>query len=127
MVLLVVHTGRMKAVIEKTKDAIHYVQELKQFRQRHRKLKGVFLIQNGDSSHTAAATLAYFDKAPKWWRPRYTPAHASWLNQAEILIHEFRKHYLKRGSWKSREAFIDHVLASWPEYNRRYAHPIEWT
>jgi hypothetical protein len=19
------------------------------------------------------------------------------------------------------------VLASWPEYNRRYAHPIEWT
>jgi hypothetical protein len=34
---------------------------------------------------------------------------------------------LKRGSWTSREAYIAHVMASWPEYNRLYAHPIEWT
>ncbi|HEY2589636.1 MAG TPA: hypothetical protein VGI81_28080, partial [Tepidisphaeraceae bacterium] len=35
--------------------------------------------------------------------------------------------YLRRGSWPAREAFIDHVLASAPEYNRLYAHPFEWT
>ena len=27
----------------------------------------------------------------------------------------------------SREEFVEHVLASGPEYNRRYAHPSEWT
>lgn len=63
----------------------------------------------------------------KWWRPRLTPAHASWLNQAEMLVGAFGYHYLRRGSWDDREAFIEHVLASGPEYNRLYAHPFEWT
>jgi hypothetical protein len=49
------------------------------------------------------------------------------LNQAEILIHAFKHYYLKRASWKSQEEFKTHVLASWPEYNHRYAHPFEWT
>jgi hypothetical protein len=30
---------------------------LQRFRQRHRHLRGVFLIQDGDPSHTATATL----------------------------------------------------------------------
>ena len=49
------------------------------------------------------------------------------MNQAEILIHAFKHYYLKRASWKSQEEFKTHVLASWPEYNHRYAHPFEWT
>ena len=60
-------------------------------------------------------------------RPRFTPAHATWLNQAELLNHAFSYHYLRRGSWTSREEFIAHIAISWPEYNARYAHPFEWT
>jgi hypothetical protein len=52
--------------------------------------------------------------------------HASWLNQAEPLIEAFSYHYLKRGSWSSRQELIEHVLASGPEYNQLYAHPFEW-
>ena len=26
-----------------------------------------------------------------------------------------------------RGEFVEHVAVSWPEYNRRYAHPFEWT
>src|ERR1022692_271496 len=37
------------------------------------------------------------------------------------------KHYLKRESWNTQEQFKTHVLASVPEYNHRYAHPVEWT
>ncbi len=55
------------------------------------------------------------------------PANASWLNQAEILIHAFKHYYLQRASWTSQEEFKIHVQASWPEYNHRYAHPFEWT
>ncbi len=124
---LVVHTGRMEVAAEATKDAQHYIEELRAFRHRHRGLKGVFLVQDGDPSHTAGETAAYWSDGPGWWRPRFTPAHASWLNQAELLIRAFGHRYLRRGSRVSREELTEHVLASAPEYNRFYAHPIEWT
>ena len=128
LMFLIVHSVQMEVVIEPRKDATHYIEVLHQFRQRHQTLNGVFLIQDGDPSHTAHDTQRYLtDDANRWWRSRYTPAHASWLNQAEILINSFSQHYLKRQSWTSRKAFIEHVLASAPEYNRCYAHPIEWT
>jgi hypothetical protein len=126
LLFLIVHTGRMEIAVEATKDAEHYIRELKAFRRRHRGLKGVFLIQDGDPSHTAGDTAAYWSGCRDWWRPRFTPAHASWLNQAELLAEAFGYHYLKRDSWSSREEFIEHVLASGPEYNRLYAHPFEW-
>jgi hypothetical protein len=127
LLFLIVHTGRMEIAVEAAKDAEHYIQELKAFRRRHRGLKGVFLIQDGDPSHTAGDTAAYWSGCHDWWRPRFTPAHASWLNQAELLAGAFGYRYLKRDSWGSREEFIEHVWASGPEYNRLYAHPFEWT
>src|SRR5262249_24755407 len=69
----------------------------------------VFLIQDGGASHIAGDTQNYFAKSHGWWRPRYTPANASWLNQAEILIHAFKHYYLKRKSWQSQEEFKTHV------------------
>jgi hypothetical protein len=127
LLFLVVHSGRMEVAVEAKKDAAHYIRELKAFRRRHRGLKGVFLAQDGDPSHTAGDTEEYCSACGDWWRPRFTPAHASWLNQAELLVGAFGYHYLKRDSWDSREEFIEHVLASGPEYNRRYARPFEWT
>jgi transposase len=127
LVFLVVHTGLMELVFLKQNDHEHYVPELELFRQQHQELKEMFLIQDGGSSHIAGETQNYFAKHKGWWKPRYTPANASWLNQAEILIHAFKHYYLKRASWRSQEELKTHVLASWPEYNHRYAHPFEWT
>lgn len=127
VLFLVVHTGRMEIAVEEAKDAAHCIRELKAFRRRHRGLKGVFLIQDGDPSHTAGDTAVDWSGGGDWWRPRFTPAHAAWLNQAELLTGAFGDHYLRRASWASREEFSEHVLASAPEYNRLYAHPVEWT
>jgi hypothetical protein len=127
LMFLIVHTGQMTVAHLDTKDSIHYTKALAAFRRQHHKLNGAFLIQDGDPSHTAAATEDYFKNGHGWWRPRFTPTHASWLNQAELLNGAFELRYLKRGSWSSREEFIDHVHDSWPEYNRFYAHPFEWT
>jgi hypothetical protein len=113
---LVVHSGQMELAVEASKDAEHYIQELRAFRGRHKGLKGVYLIQDGDPSGSRG-----------WWRPRFTPVHASWLNQGELLIRAFGHRYVKRGSWVSREELIEHVFASAPEYNQLYAHPFEWT
>jgi hypothetical protein len=90
-------------------------------------LKGAFLIHDGGASHIAGETADYLKGCRGWWRPRLTPAHASWLNQAEMLIKAFRGRYLKRESWVTREELLGHVLVSWPEYNRHYAHPFNWT
>jgi DDE superfamily endonuclease len=124
---LVIHSGQMELAVEASKDAEHYIQELRAFKGRHQGLKGVYLIQDGDPSHTAGATEQYLGGCRGWWRPRLTPAHASWLNQAEMLIGAFGGRYLRRGSWVTREELVGHALASVPEYNQFYAHPFEWT
>jgi transposase len=127
LLFLVVHSGLMDLAFLASNDCEHYLPELELFRRQHKELRGVFLIQDGGASHIAAATGRYFAQSKGWWRPRYTPANASWLNQAEILIHAFKHYYLKRESWQTQEQFKAHVLASYPEYNHRYAHPFEWT
>jgi hypothetical protein len=127
LMLLIVHTGQMAVIFLDKKDSLHYTKALAAFRRRHHRLKGMYLIQDGDPSHTAGATESYFHQGDGWWRPRFTPVHASWLNQAEMLNGAFEFHYMKRGSWRSREEFMDHIKAAEPEYNRLYAHPFEWT
>jgi transposase len=127
LVFLVVHTGLMQLVFLTKNDHEHYIPELELFRKQHKELREVFLIQDGGPSHIAGETQRYFAKSHGWWKPRYTPANASWLDQAEILIHAFKHYYLKRKSWQSQAEFKTHALASWPEYNHRYAHPFEWT
>jgi hypothetical protein len=127
LVFLVVPSGLMELAFRTANDGEHYLPELELFQQHHKELKGVFLIQDGGSSHIAGDTQSYFADSGGWWQPRYTPANASWLNQAEILIHAFKHYSLKRASWSSQQEFKAHVRASWPEYNHRYAHPFEWT
>ena len=126
LVFLVVHTGQMEAVCLAKNDADHYVEALRGFRRRHR-LRGVCLVQDGGPGHVAAKTNGFFAEARGWWQPRTTPAHASWLDQAELLIRAFSHRYPRRRSWASREQVIEQVEASWPEYNRLDAHPFEWT
>jgi hypothetical protein len=127
LAFLIVHSGRMDETCIEAKNAKTYVKELARFRRRHRHLRGAYLIHDGDPSHTAAATAGYLAGGDGWWRSRFTPVHASWLDQAELLLDAFTYRYLKRGSWSSRAEFIEHVQDAWPEYNRLYAHPFEWT
>jgi hypothetical protein len=126
LLFLTVSTGQMQAFCPEQKDAGHYIEALEKFRTGHQRWRGAFLIQDGDPSHTAAATTQYFRSHP-WWRPRFTPVHASWLNQGELLNHAFSCRYLKRSSWTSRDALIEHINAACPEYNRLYAHPFQWS
>lgn len=124
---LYVGTGKMVGHCIEKNDAEHYIESLECLRSAHRDAKGVYLIQDNGSSHTAQATKEYFARDPEWWRPRYTPSHCSWLNQAELLIGAFSKRYLRGSSWSSADELSHHLNASWPEYNQRYARPFEWT
>lgn len=130
LTFLVTHTGRMDAVGLAANDAAHYIPALERFRRRHagrHAVRGIFLVHDGGPSHTAGATADYFASCAGWWRPRLTPAHASWMNQSELLNNAFDRRYLRRGSWTSPGEYLKHVGVSSREYNRRYAHPFEWT
>lgn len=105
LVFLVVHSGLMELAFLASNDAEHSQPELKLLHRQHKELHVVFLIQDGGSSHAAASTRSYFAERGGWWKPQYTPANASWLKQAEILIHAFKPIYLKRASWKNQEEF----------------------
>ncbi len=82
-------------------------------------------MDNG-SSHIDHHTRAYL-AAHTRFRPLYTPPNASWLNQAELLLRAFTDKYLKHFEAASRQHLIEHLNASWPEYNERFAHPFEWS
>ncbi|MGZ9165504.1 MAG: transposase [Anaerolineales bacterium] len=82
----------------------------------------VHLIWDGGPSHTSAATTSFLrSRYGSWLRVLSTPAHSSWLNQAEILLKSFEVRYLQRGNWKSRQHLIDHLYDSTPQYNRLWA------
>lgn len=84
------------------------------------------LIHDGDPSHAASSTQQHFRTDP-CWRVRQTPAHASWLNQGELLNRAFSQRYLRWHSFQSQQQMRPHLKASGPEYNCLYAHPFRGT
>ena len=123
LVFLVVHSGLMELAFLASNDAGHFLSELELFRRHHRELRGVYLIQDNGPSHVAGGTRSYFAGSQGWWKPRNTPANASWLNQAEILIHAFCI-TTSRGLLKYQAEFRP-MSGLWPEYNHCWRPPFE--
>ena len=94
-------------------------------RPYHRARRRQLSMDNGGSpiAHPTATSFA----TPPPLRVVYTPAHARWLNQAELLLRACTDKYRDRFDWASRQQLIAHLKASWPEYNRRFAHPFDWS
>jgi hypothetical protein len=124
---LVVHTGRMRGWCLDANDSDHLRPALRDLFRAHRRARRIHLIWDGGASHTAAATTAFLQERYPHVRTRVTPAHASWLDQAELLFRAFGARYLGRGDRPSRAAFIAHLEASWHEYNDLFAHPFTWS
>jgi hypothetical protein len=127
LVVLVVHTGKMHGWCVDRNDGEHLRAILPEVFHDHRHARRVHLIWDGGPSHMAEETRAWIDRHYPSVRTLTTPPHASWLNQAELLLRAFGERYLKHGEWKSRQQLIDHLDASWQEYDERFAHPITWS
>ncbi|MCP3143645.1 IS630 family transposase [Pyxidicoccus xibeiensis] len=123
--LLVVHAGTMWGWCLEKNDGACLRAILPQLLHPYRKARRVYLIWDGGSCHIAQQTRELL-RSYCHVRVLVTPPHASWLNQAELLLRAFSARYLLRGDWKHRADFIAHLDASWPEYNRLYVHPFTW-
>jgi hypothetical protein len=124
---LVVHTGKMRGWCLEHNDSASLRAVLPQLLWEHRDARRIHLIWDEGSSHIAHPTRSFLSSYYPQVRVLFTPAHASWLDQAELLLRAFGARYLQRGDWASRSELIDHLNASWPEYNRLYAHPFTWS
>lgn len=90
-------------------DSEHLCKALPALLQPFYSFRRVHLIWDGGPSHTSAATVSCLkSRYGSWLRILPTPAHASWLNQAEILLKSFEVRYLQRSNWQSRQHLIDH-------------------
>lgn len=128
LALLNIYTGQMRSSCLDQNDSEHLCRALPRLLQPFHSFQRVHLIWDGGPSHTSAATQSFLQSHyGSWLRILLTPPHASWLNQAELLLKSFEVHYLQRGTWESRQQLIDHLYASAPEYNRLWAHPINWS
>ena len=112
---MTVHDGQMWVECLDANDGAHFRPALLRCHETWREQVGVYLIMDNGASHIAGETKTLIKglKAP-WVRPCYTPSHASWLNEAELLLRAFCARYIKRGSWDTRQAMIDHIYTSCP-------------
>jgi transposase len=121
-----VYDGTMWGCCLEANDHQHFLGALGRLIRRYPRAQRLHLILDNGASHIAQATKAYLAGHPRL-RVFYTPPHASWLNQAELLLRAFSDKYLQRFDSPSRQHLIEHLEASWPEYNRRFAHPFTWS
>jgi hypothetical protein len=128
LALLNLYNGKMRSCCLEKNDSEHLCKSLPVLLQPFHSFNRVHLIWDGGPSHVSVATNSFLkSRYGNWLRVVSTPAHSSWLNQAEILLKCFEVRYLQRGNWTSRQHLIDHLHASTPEYNRLWAQPIQWS
>jgi hypothetical protein len=128
LALLNVYDGTMWGTCLEANDGAHFAPVVERVlaRRCYRRATRIHLILDNGPSHIAFATRCRLAAIPRL-RVLYTPAHASWLDQAELLLRAFSDRYLAHLDVPSRTALMAHLDASWPEYNRRYAHPFTWS
>ncbi len=130
LVLLNIYNRHLRSCCLDKNDGEHLCRALPSLLQPFHSFRRVHLIWDGGPSHISAATLSFLKSHhDSRLRILFTPAHASWLNQAELLLKSFDVRYLQRGNWTSRQHLIDHLYASTPEHSRLWAQPINgsWT
>ena len=126
LVGLIVYNGRMWAECLDKNDGEHFRPAVRRMLHPYGWAKRIHLIIDNGSSHTSDDTTAFFRDLSPRIHVLFTPADASWLNQAESLLEAFSERYLLRGNWNGRDQMIQHILDSQSDYNLRFAHPFQW-
>ena len=129
LALLNVYSGQMRSGCLDQNDTEHLPQALPLLLKPFRSFRRVHLIWEGGPSHSSSATTSDLRSYGSWLPVLFTPAPASWLHPAQILLKSFGVRYLQHGHWTSRQHLIEHLRASTPAYNRLWAYPINgsWT
>lgn len=120
-----VHTGQVITEQITRNDSVTFIQFLTGLDQAIDPALSIHLVLDNGSSHTSKATKKWLREHPRF-QPHYTPAHASWLDQAELFFSILTRRLLRRGEFTSREDLATKIEDFVNVYNRT-AKPFRWT
>ena len=119
-----VTTGEVVATDIPRADSRHFIDFLEDIDAANPLELTIHLVVDNGSSHVSKATRAWLAEHPRFV-VHYTPKHASWLNQVELVFSILTRKLLKRGEFSSREDLVDKVLAFIDKRNED-ARPFAW-
>jgi hypothetical protein len=92
-----------------------------------RTIRRLHCILDNGSSHVAKATQRWVAAQAGRVEFHFTPAHASWVNQAELALSAFSRRYLRDRVSQSWAELVAHIYRALDEYHRLDAHPFNWS
>jgi len=121
-------TGRVWGRVLPTNDHRHFIEGLEAYLfEVPRTIRRIHCILDNGSSHIAKATQAWLAAQADRVAFHFTPAHASWVNQAELALSAFSRRYLRDRVSQSWAELIAHIYRALDEYNRLHARPFNWS
>jgi transposase len=120
-----VHSGEVLAEDIARNDSAHFIEFLTSIERVTDPRLAIHLILDNGSSHVSKMTVAWLAAHPRF-TVHYTPKHASWLNQVELVFSILTRRLLRRGEFASRDDLVARIMAWIAEYDRT-AKPFAWT
>lgn len=121
---LEVHTGQVTGRSIRRNNSETFIRFLRHLLQLYPDKELYVVVDNG-SSHRSKKTLTWVAKK-KHIHLKFTPTHASWLNQIEIWFGILTKKVLRRGIFTSSEELVAKLMSFIEAYNKQ-ARPFQWT
>lgn len=121
---LEVHSGQVKGQSIRRNNSETFIRFLRRLLQSYPD-KELYVVLDNGSSHRSKKTLAWVAKK-KRLHLKFTPTHASWLNQIEIWFGILTRKVVRRGIFKSREELVAKLMSFIEAYNKQ-ARPFQWT
>jgi transposase len=122
---LEVHSGDVFATDIARNDSATFTAFLEQIDATVDHRLAIHLVLDNGSSHTSKETKAWLAAHPRFVA-HYTPKHASWVNQVELLFSIVSRKVLKHGNFSSREDLVSKLMRFIARYNET-AKPFAWT
>jgi transposase len=124
---LKVHAGDVLAMPSKTRNRFDLIRFLEHLDTEIPVVEDQKIVAVSDNLSTRGTQeVADWLKDHPRWSFRFTPTHASWLNQIEIFFSILYRRLLKHGIFFSEEDLAEQMLAFIETYNQT-AKPFKWT
>ena len=122
-----VHSGETHAMTSTTRNRFDLIRFLEEIDKTVPPAKGqqIIAIMDNLSTHKSHDFKKWLRTHPRW-RFQFTPNHASWLNQVEIVFAIMCRRLLKHGHFDTPEDLAEQMLA-FVETHNQTAKPFKWT
>lgn len=121
-----VKSGRVYGWMNETRKSADFLAFLDQLAGRYPD-GPVHLVLDNLNTHFGPAVEAWNRDHGGRFHFHFTPTHASWLNQIEIWFGILSRQRLKNATFASKAELSQAILEYIDHWNRRDAHPFEWT